>query len=332
MSFVEFLSSNYVWILILLGIAIVTVIGFLADKKKKGKKQAKQEEVVENINNQMPPANTANNDSLGVNNVNANVVSPSATQMPTSNVDSMGNNMMNGPVNVSPTINPNGMPSQQVMANNIDPNVNANNNVNPVMGQMPQAINPEVPSPIAPVPAEKQEDYKPLSEQKPNIQPRVVEMPKDVPNTVSSGLDALSQIRPVMGNEPSQPVNAPNSVMGQGMPQNYGQPQNVNPNVVNNMQPNGVAAYPNGAVSNPAYGNQTNWGNMPNINNGMNNGGSMIPNNMPYQGQAVPNQSVNPNDMVGNAIPNTNMNMGNTTYPNTGNSNVANNNQDLWRL
>ena len=39
MNIKDFLIDNYIWILVIILITIITIIGFLADKKKSGKKE-----------------------------------------------------------------------------------------------------------------------------------------------------------------------------------------------------------------------------------------------------------------------------------------------------
>ena len=61
MSFVEFLMKYYIWIIVVLIIAIVTVIGFLADARSKKKKMKGAVSGIENEN-----ANTTATTDVGV--------------------------------------------------------------------------------------------------------------------------------------------------------------------------------------------------------------------------------------------------------------------------
>ena len=66
MNIVEFIKDNYIWFLVIILIAIITVIGFLADKNngKKKEKSAKGNKDVNkgNLSMQVQPNNI--NDSL----------------------------------------------------------------------------------------------------------------------------------------------------------------------------------------------------------------------------------------------------------------------------
>ena len=57
MNIKDFLIENYIWILVIILITIITIIGFLADKKKNGKKGTEQ-----------PVSNPNNNDGQQINN------------------------------------------------------------------------------------------------------------------------------------------------------------------------------------------------------------------------------------------------------------------------
>ena len=53
MTFVDFLTDNYIWIIVIILITIITIIGFLADKKRNTKtKDASMNN--QNMNNSQP--------------------------------------------------------------------------------------------------------------------------------------------------------------------------------------------------------------------------------------------------------------------------------------
>lgn len=138
MSFEEFIVKYYGWVLAVLAILIITVIGFIADKKSKKKKEGKK--MNENLNNQL--ANSP--DVMPLN------MEPTPVQTPEFNQ------------NMNST-----MPSPS-MGEEVKSNTEAPYVAPPVMNdvQMPTMANPV-----------SEEVYKPLSEQTPNIPPRFEGMP-----------------------------------------------------------------------------------------------------------------------------------------------------------
>lgn len=142
MSFEEFIVKYYVWVLAILLILIITIIGFIADKKIKKKKEGKEEMNEQNMQNNQFMTN---------------------------------NNGFNPMPNV-------GMEPQPVEAQNINQNMGMPNmeSFNQPAAPMPNAVPPVMPTPaptmempnLNTAPSNDDFNYKPLSEQTPNIPPR----------------------------------------------------------------------------------------------------------------------------------------------------------------
>jgi len=90
MGFFEFLKQNYIWILVVLILAIVTIIGFFADRRDKKKKKVKNQ-IEENQETLAPPAMANGQGSIQVSeDVNDDV--PKIMSQPTINVNTLVDN------------------------------------------------------------------------------------------------------------------------------------------------------------------------------------------------------------------------------------------------
>ena len=236
MNIKDFLIQNYVWIILVIVLTIVTIIGFLADKKRTTNKKDKEGNgnnqlsgtvpVGQPLNYQQP--NNMNNGMVnnglmgGVNNQNNGV-------MPNNN--NLNNNMMNNnPINQNTNTEPQPMPINPINQLNPEP-MNQNNNATP--------------EPI----------YQPLSEQKPVIAP--VDPIQNINNMRSqNNINNNINQSGVSGNMPNTiptPV-APvgnNSVMPGPIPMNPGMQQSPSPMPNINM-PNTMPQ----PMSPPANGSQ----------------------------------------------------------------------------
>lgn len=237
MNISEFISENYIWILVVVVLTIVTVIGFLVDKKRSGNKKESNKDVTNltsDVNNGIP----VNNDGNLMNN----------------NMMMNNSNLMN---NNSSAVQPPVFTPQTTMDINNNPNNNMMNN----FGM--NTINNSVPKPVenvTPVVSPEQM-YQPLSEQKPTFLPNNNGMDNSqmmggmnsqvvAPNPVMP--QSINQV-PVMANNGQNGMN--NNMFNNGNANfNYGNQGNV-PNYNNQMNNNSL---PNNMVnSNP-------------VNNGMN--------------------------------------------------------------
>ena len=169
MNIIDFLYDNYLWIIAILVIAIFTTIGFIADRKSKGKNGKGNESIgipnnqakvvptpVNNINTNMNMASMPNNNYQNVNNNMVNSVPNFATNTnvtPVNNMNkqSMVNNYTNGGV-VNPTnrvpnigINENMMFNGNQTMNGVNQSIS---NVNPVPTPEPvvNSANPMMPN------------------------------------------------------------------------------------------------------------------------------------------------------------------------------------------
>lgn len=165
MNIKEFLIDNYIWILVIILITIITIIGFLADKKKTSKK-------TENVPTQNP--NYVNNQP--VNNMMGEMQYNGLNQQ----IPNQMNNNMNMGINTNEM---NNMVTQPLNDNfqNQQNLGNFNNNLNSVVTEQPMQMNFQANAGANnnnPIPVENivqnttsESIYQPLSEQKPLIAP-----------------------------------------------------------------------------------------------------------------------------------------------------------------
>ena len=243
---IDFLLEYYWVVLVVLVVLLITVIGFLADTKRKKKLRAKAESQSTTTNNNgidnnnypdFNNINQGNNQNLnmntGFNNFNNNYGGADFNIAPDTTNNMLNQNLNNGmqdsfnqSANLNQGINPN--LNQNVNLNsNINPEFNANNIVQePVLNQAPTYNEPVMPNTTIEGPAvnnsvnipevnninsnlnNNDSFFVPASEQTPKIEPREVVIPKPVEPT------------PIMNN-----VNAVNS-------------WNLNNNNLNNNSPN----------------------------------------------------------------------------------------------
>ena len=236
MNIKDFLMEHYIYIIIVIVLTIITIIGFLADKKKNSEKRPKT------------MSGTINN---GQN-------LPNMTYQQPAN--------MNQPVNYQPVANmPNNSMTYQQPQNNI-PNVQVQQDIQPMPNNMPvnpiPQVNVQMPNqvnemsyntlqpvePLSPnIVPQNEPMYQPLSEQKPTFAP--VE-----PNVVNNmSMPQMNNQPNVVNNIPVEPVQnvIPQPVMPQPdpymanqlpngpMPQMNNQPMPM-PNMNNNPMPNQI--------------------------------------------------------------------------------------------
>ena len=161
MNIKQFLIDNYIWILAIILITIITIIGFLADKKKSGKK------------NEIPPqpiapAGSIENQTTMQSQDNSQIQNqmnqqPNNMVMPQNSMNTMNQMAPNGAGQINTTI-----PEQSIVQ---------------TQQQMPQANTQptvidtmNIPQPVENIPPhiETEPMYQPLSEQKPVIEPKII--------------------------------------------------------------------------------------------------------------------------------------------------------------
>ena len=249
MNIKDFLIENYIWILVVILLTIVTIIGFLADKKKSGKKEKNEANNIQPMNQpQMAQPIVAGpiNYQPMENNTEQQMVQPTNGSLnfqlpPNTNIQPV-NQMVNSQVNQMPTNQMNIQPpvqNTQVQTPSPFPQVQM---VEPVMNNVPQDTfrmnNPTPVEPIAPVTEVSQEPmYQPLSEQTPHFNPRDINTEISIPTPVPVVTEEVPQINQMQPSFSGESVVEP---MNQNMeyPNPQPQPVAVNPQQVQMMQPN----------------------------------------------------------------------------------------------
>ena len=217
MNIRDFLIDNYIYIIIIIVLSIVTIIGFLADKKKTADKRPNT--MGGNIGTPTPDGNNMQYQPQ------QNTNEPITYQQ---NNNPVGNNMQYNPVqpenNVASPINNMATPMNNNMIPTPEPTPNIVNEMN---YNAPQPVEP-----INAVPNTGPESlYQPLSEQKPSFAP--VE-----PNVnMANNQMATNVVEPMINPVPIQP--APNVVQPNPMDQ-----MNMTGAPIANPMPNPVPAQP----------------------------------------------------------------------------------------
>ena len=294
MNIKDFLIENYIWILMIILITIITIIGFLADKKKNGKKSEGQPIQNPNIGGGQPMNNMGqvqyngqdqfmqnqmnNGMAAGINTNNFNSQIQPVNQVPNMpNVQSQTN--MN-------SMNMNSMPPEQP-GGTIPTSVDVMNNPSPVENVIPNTNSEPM--------------YQPLSEQTPIISPRPVpnfpNMTNNNPEMVipqmdNNNLNTNNQnVVPPMSqpnyNQPvvTQETLVPNQMANYNVPNQMSQPMNNSfTNVPNYPQSNTTTPEPVNSIQTPQPINP-----QP-IVQGMYNNNQMMPQNY---GQTMPQPSYN---------------------------------------
>lgn len=228
---IDFLLEYYWVVLVVLVVLLITVIGFLADTKRKKKLRAKAESQSTTTNNNgidnnnypdFNNINQGNNQNLnmntGFNNFNNNYGGADFNIAPDTTNNMLNQNLNNGmqdsfnqSANLNQGINPN--LNQNVNLNsNINPEFNANNIVQePVLNQAPAYNEPVMPNTTIEGPAvnnsvnipevnninsnlnNNDSFFVPASEQTPKIEPREVVIPKPVePTPIMNNVNAVN--------------------------------------------------------------------------------------------------------------------------------------------
>ena len=228
---IDFLLEYYWVVLVVLVVLLITVIGFLADTKRKKKLRAKAESQSTTTNsngidnNNYPDFNNINqgnnqnlNMNTGFNNFNNNYGGADFNIAPDTTNNMLNQNLNNGmqdsfnqSANLNQGINPN--LNQNVNLNsNINPEFNANNIVQePVLNQAPTYNEPVMPNTTIEGPAvnnsanipevnninsnlnNNDSFFVPASEQTPKIEPREVVIPKPVePTPIMNNVNAVN--------------------------------------------------------------------------------------------------------------------------------------------
>lgn len=260
MNIIDFLTENYIWILAIILITIVTIIGFLADKKKSGKKTDNVLTPQQPINNNQPQMQYQPVQELQLQG-QSNIAQNNINQMP----ESMNQNLNINPMNNNQNMGT--IPQPTVSDNQPQNIVNTMNNPQPVenivtnMGAEPM--------------------YQPLSEQIPNIPPQPVptfdamqsqniqEQPtiinNQMGNNLNTGNNQFTNPQPVMNNQQSMMTNQMTLEQSQftQMP-NY----NTQSNMIQNQGtiPVPQPIMPEPIVTNQMTSEQSQFAQMPNYN------------------------------------------------------------------
>ena len=329
---IDFLLVYYVWILVVFVILLITVIGFLADTKKK--KKMREKTITEGNNQQnvgMMDVNSVN----GMNNMpnmnmntgfNLNPVGDMNNNMFNQN---MGNNMGNEVNNFNSMPNNNNLFFNSVPEQTpsfepkpVEPVNIMNNNMNsvptPVVEPTPVSVNP-VPE-VTNVNG-MQNNYGVVDNQVIGNTMSTSSMVNEVPN-LNTNVDTMNQTN-MFGQNTSSSMGTSNSQVNMEMPMNnYNtpvQPVNASTEVnapVNNSIP-GTSNMSAGPTIEPVI-NQAPINSQPNINNGINTTPQMGPQVNPEVQPAMQNQMNNIPNMNNQGFVNQNVGI-----PNNG---------DNWKL
>ena len=221
MNIKDFLIDNYIWILVVILLSIITVIGFLADKKREKKEKTikKNDQIISNQPVNAPPINYQ---TPPMNNPYPNQINPINNQMP----NIMNNQGINEPIN-NPIPKPINDPSAMINPNNMmNNNFNGINNNFNISNQIP---NQTIPKPVSvqPIMSSPQpvENINPMNNinAEPLYQPSI-ESVSPIPTPVPSQPTPIPSYQNVT---PLKPVGNMNQFNNQGM---YSQPENLTPN------------------------------------------------------------------------------------------------------
>lgn len=263
MNIKEFLLNNYIWILVVILLSIITVIGFLADKSKGTKKnKQKQSPMTPMPNQNVSPINSTPINYQPTQTVPEpiNYQNPQMINNPSiNNIQPMPNPNLNSNININQPMNPNlnnpnqpinynpnpmdNLANQSPMINNMpNPNTIGQNNIlnNPMPVENIMENNAPNPEPM----------YQPLSEQKPTFGPSNIETNNvfggNIPN---QELNNPINVIPTIEQAPINPYQVPQN---NGLVNNQpiiNQTPNIIPNQINEpvqMTPN----YNNSPVQN----------------------------------------------------------------------------------
>ena len=167
MNIKDFLIDHYGYIIIVIILTIVTIIGFLADRKTGGTRKSKGAQQPDmNPNGYTPPTGTA----PITYNPNSQMVpgmTPNMTQMPTQAINPQMNALNNVPNNQNMNVNSVPEPMNQ--------NLNMNMSMPTAVGNNAPVSLPNAPQPVEPMNqvtnVTPEPMYQPVSEQKPVIAP-----------------------------------------------------------------------------------------------------------------------------------------------------------------
>lgn len=230
MNIKEFLIANYIWILVIILLAIVTIIGFLAEKNKSDKKEKKKENESPQQVNMQPEQimnNQPNNQVTYQGQVpNQHEQMTRVNQMVTPDMQ-QNNQMVQNVPNSQPVY------QEQISQQPYQPQVE------PMMMPNQTIPAPSVAEPMNSMPLEQNvvPTYQPLSEQTPKI------APQPIPNIVSHE-EVITPIMPQPQFVSGQPMQEP-------IMQTYNQVQPVQTNVIPDSQMLNINQYDNNMMAQP---------------------------------------------------------------------------------
>lgn len=254
MNIIDFLYDNYLWIIAILVIAIFTTIGFIADRKSKGKNGKGNESIG-------IPNNQANVVPTPVNNINTNM---NMASMPNNNYQNVNNNMVNNVPNFATNTNvtPVNNMNKQSMVNNYTnggvvnptnqvPNIGINENMMFNGNQTMNGVNQSIPN-VNPVPTPEPvvNSTNPMMPNE-NIQQGFVN-PRPANNqNVNQVSNSTLNVNPV----PEQTPVYNNQSMGNGNPNmvvnSWDEPRPINPvNINQGFGQNNISNIPTNSSSN----------------------------------------------------------------------------------
>ena len=279
MNIIDFLYDNYLWIIAILVIAIFTIIGFIADKKSKGKNGK------ESINNANVQAKVVPTEVPTPTNINANM--GMANNMSNNNYQNVNynNNMVNNTPNLNGSVSPMNNMSEQSIPNSyvngaVNPTTSINNYQQPINNIQSQQNS--IPNNFTNQMATNEQNINQVNQMMPNENT----MQGNVNNVMPASNQTVGQI--------NQTVPTIEPMMEQTPVYNNQVNGNINPNMVVNSwdEPKPV----NPVNINQGF-NQNNVGNIPTNN---------IPNQIPIQESIPVNTASNNYQQPVNNMPNGN--------------------------
>ena len=168
MNIKDFLIENYIWLIVIVLITIVTIIGFLADKKRVNNKEKKAKVAPQNTQT----ANEKQPDFMQTTEQPINNVQPIQYQQPQpAQLNQVNNNMGMNFNNINTTVRPINQTNTETVPqpiNYTEPQV-----IEPMNNQQKTITSPQ---PVENIPQNPVQEpmYQPLSEQKPIIAPQPV--------------------------------------------------------------------------------------------------------------------------------------------------------------
>jgi hypothetical protein len=310
MSFIDFLSENYVWIIIIILLGIITIIGFVADSNNKKKKNT---EITNNQNNNaIPNGQNFLETNTNINQPNNNLVNP----INVNSSNNLGNNINQGG---TPVANVNQSTNNLVNPTNINSSSSLGNNISQV-GMGHTSLNSSLMNSDQPTNKVNSMGYVPLSEQKPSVTPTFNGSSNitSLNNEVSSAHPQVNNIQYQNSWEQPATNNQTNNLINNqmGINNTVEGPKAIEPQPI--IVPNTTVSNGYSSTQQNTVNSSSNMNSVPFVNNQFGQPNQFV--------GPTPNQFVSSNVNQGQF--NNNMTFNNTSIPNSNYSNQYSQNPD----